>query len=446
LLHRAEMSQSRNAVCIVGGVRTPFLRSFTDFRHATPYQLLRQVLIKIVEQTKISNADIDHVCAGNVMQDMNTSNVARDALIGANYPLKTTAHTVSMACISSNMAITSCWEKIKLGHSNVAIGSGVEVMSDPPVKYARSMRQKIAKLKPPSDIYLLMRALRVFANPKIFMPEAPGLVEFSTQETMGMSAERLASMFLVSRQEQDHFAIKSHENAFKAFEAGLLSDVVEVDLDYKIFKSDNGIRVTNYEKLRSLSPAFHKPNGSITAGNASFPTDGASATMLMSEEKAKQLKVTPKAILVDSIFAACDPKDELLLGPAYAIANLLKKHNLKLDDIDVFEIHEAFAGQILSVLKALDSEKFCSEKLGLRKKVGLIPDTKLNSWGGTLALGHPLAASGSRLVNMAVNRLNFEGKKLAVVAACAAGAQANAMLIENYSPSPAINPGKKPQK
>jgi acetyl-CoA acyltransferase len=197
--------------------------------------------------------------------------------------------------------------------------------------------------------------------------------------------------------------------------------------------SNEGVRgETTIEKLSSLRPAFVKPHGTVTAGNASFLTDGASAVLLMSEKKAKELGYKPLAYLRDYIYVSQDPKDELLLGPAYATHKLLKRNGLKLSDIGVFEIHEAFAGQVLANQAALDSDKFAKEKLGDSNKTGAIPEDKLNLWGGSLSLGHPFGATGCRLVTTAANRLAHENQQLALLTACAAGGQGHAMIVERY--------------
>ncbi|MGB1247529.1 MAG: acetyl-CoA C-acyltransferase, partial [Chitinophagales bacterium] len=186
------------------------------------------------------------------------------------------------------------------------------------------------------------------------------------------------------------------------------------------------------EKVAKLRPAFDKKFGTLTAANSSFLTDGAAVSLLMTEEKAKELGYTPKAEIVDYVFTGQDLMDELLLGPAYAIAKILKKNNLTLDDIDVFEIHEAFAGQVLANLNALESDEFAKENLGRDKAVGAIDKSKLNNWGGSLSIGHPFGATGSRLVTTASNRLQAENGKYALLAACAAGAHGHAMLLKRY--------------
>lgn len=270
------------------------------------------------------------------------------------------------------------------------------------------------------------------ANP--FNPELPAVAEFSTNETMGHSADRLAAAFQVSRQEQDEYALRSHTLADKATKDGNLDDVMSVNVPNKKqpIDRDLGIRVAPIEKLAKLKAAFIKPHGTITAANASYLTDGASACLIMTEEKAKELGLKPKAYLRNFTYVANDPKDQLLLGPAYATPKILESSGLSLKDIDVFEFHEAFAGQILANLKAMDSDWFGQTYMGRKGKVGAVPMDKFNLWGGSLSIGHPFGATGVRLATTAANRLHKENGQFAVVAACAAGGHGHGMLIERY--------------
>lgn len=269
---------------------------------------------------------------------------------------------------------------------------------------------------------------------KALSPELPGIAEFSTGEIMGHSADRLAAAFGVSRKEQDEYSIRSHTFADNATKDGNLSDRLTyiVPKTGKVVERDNGIRVSSMEKMSKLKPAFIKPHGSITAANSSFVSDGASACLIMTEEKALEMGYKPKAYLRDFVFVAIDPKDQLLLGPAYATPQVLDKAGLKLSDIDVFEYHEAFAGQILSNLKAMNSDHFAKKYQHRKGKLGEIPMDKFNLWGGSLSIGHPFGATGVRLVTTVANRLEKEDGQFGVLAACAAGGHGHAMVIERY--------------
>jgi acetyl-CoA acetyltransferase family protein len=275
-----------------------------------------------------------------------------------------------------------------------------------------------------------LAALAAKITPAMFSLELPAIAEYSTGEVMGHSSDRLASAWNVSRSAQDDFAHRSHSLAAAAAAAGKLArDLVPCG---GVALADNGVKVAPREKLAALKPAFVKPHGTHTAANSSFLTDGASAALLMSRSAAAAAGHAPRARLVDWAFVACDPVDELLLGPAYAVTRLLAKHKLAAADVDVWEIHEAFAGQVLANLAALDSAWFVRDKVGLPEaaKVGALPMDRVNAWGGSLALGHPFGATGVRLLTTAANRLHDGGGRFAVLAACAAGGLAHAMLIE----------------
>ncbi|XP_004517675.1 trifunctional enzyme subunit beta, mitochondrial [Ceratitis capitata] len=420
-------------IVLVDGVRTPFLHSFSDYSKLMPHQLARYALVNLLNKTNIDKDLIDYIVYGTVIQEVKTSNIAREAALSAGFSDKTPAHTVTMACISSNVAITTGIGLLATNTYDVIVAGGVEFMSDVPIRHSRKMRSLLLKAnraKTPAQKLALIATLR----PNFFVPELPAVAEFSSGETMGHSADRLAAAFKVSRKEQDEYALRSHTLAKEAQEKGYFTDLVPVKVpgSTKFVEQDNGIRVSTPEKLGKLNPAFVKPHGTITAANASFLTDGASACVLMKEETAKKLGLKPKAYLRDFLYVSQDPVDQLLLSPAYGIPKLLKKTGLTLNDIDTWEIHEAFAGQIIANLKALDSDWFCKNYMGLSEKVGAPDMSKWNKWGGSLSIGHPFAATGVRLCMHTANRLVREDGQLGVVAACAAGGQGVAMLLERY--------------
>lgn len=429
-----EQEDKRNVVLVDGG-RIPFQRSGTGYADQMAYDLGRMAIEGLIGRSPVKASQLDRVIMGTVIQDINTSNVARESALGAGVPDTVPAHTVTMACISSNQAITNAVEMIRSGQAEIILAGGTETMSDIPIRLKKKLRQKLLearKYKSPTDWLKFFKGL----SPSDFLPEIPSISEFSTGETMGESCDRMAAHFGISREEQDKFALRSHRLAAKATNEGLLDDELlpaSVPPDFEPITRDNTFREdTSMEKLEKLSPAFIKPHGTITAGNSSSFTDGASATLIMAEETARDLGLQPKAYLRQYTYVAQDPEDELLLGPAYATPQLLDGMGLSLEDIDVFELHEAFAGQVLTVLKALDSDKFARENLGRDNKVGEIPMDKLNLWGGSLSLGHPFGATGARIVTTAANRLHHEDGTLALVAACAAGGQGHAIILERF--------------
>lgn len=420
---------------LVDGARIPFLKSATGYKHLMAYDLGRMALSGLLARNNLDPSTIDRVIMGTVIQEVRTSNIARESALGAGIPNTVPAHTVSMACISSNMAITSGMDLIRSGQAKIVLAGGTETMSDIPVRFKKKFRQKVLdarKYKSPLEFVKFFKGLGF----KDFLPELPAIAEFSTGEVMGESADRMAARFGVSRQDQDEYAMRSHQLAAKATKEGWLDQELlpaSIPPKFDVVSYDNGFREdTSMEKLAKLRPAFIKPHGTVTAGNASFLTDGASASLIMEEQTALALGLTPKAYLREYNYVSQDPGEELLLGPAYATPKVLDAMNLSLDDIDVFEIHEAFAGQVLAVLNALDSTDFAKNALQRDQKVGMIPLQKTNTLGGSLSLGHPFGATGVRLVTTAANRLIREDGKYALVTACAAGGQGHAIVLERY--------------
>ncbi|CAF0779589.1 unnamed protein product [Brachionus calyciflorus] len=426
--------QHNKNIVLIDGVRTPFLPSFSAYKDLMGYELARNALLGLVKRTSVNLKDVDYIIMGNVIQEVKTANIAREASLAAGFPQRIPAHTVTLACISSNQAITTGIGQILSGQSEVVIAGGVETMSDVPIRLSRQMRKLLLTMNKAKSVPDRLGLLAKIPSSKPLSPELPAVAEFSTNETMGHSGDRLAAAFGVTRREQDEFALRSHTLADKATKEGLLNDIEPVFVAGKKepVTRDLGIRVATLEKLSSLKPAFVKEHGTVTAANASYLTDGASACLIMTEEKAKELGLKPKAYLRNFTYVAQDPKDQLLLGPAYATPKILESAGLSVKDIDVWEFHEAFAGQILANLKALDSDWFAKNYMGRQEKVGSIPMDKFNNWGGSLSIGHPFGATGVRLVTTAANRLHKENGQFALIAACAAGGHGHGMLIERY--------------
>ncbi|MEX0720731.1 MAG: acetyl-CoA C-acyltransferase [Balneolaceae bacterium] len=425
---------SFNAV-LVDGCRIPFQRSGTNYNDLMAYDLGRMAIEGLLARNTVDPADIDRVIMGSVIQEVKTSNVARESALGAGIPATIPAFTTTMACISSNQAIASGVDLIRSGQAKIILAGGTETMSDIPVRFKKKFRQNILaarKYKSPLEFLKFFKGLGI----KDYLPELPAVAEFTTGEVMGESADRMAARFGISREDQDEFAMRSHHLAAKATKEGLLDEELipaKVPPKFDVVKHDNGFREdTSMEKLAKLKPAFIKPHGTVTAGSSSFFTDGASACFIMEEQTALNLGLKPKAYVREYNFVSQDPGEELLLGPAYATPKVLDKMNLSLKDIDVFELHEAFAGQVLAVLTALNSDKFARESLNRDYRYGEIPIDMLNTLGGSLSLGHPFGATGVRLVTTAANRLIREDGAFALVTACAAGGQGHAVILERY--------------
>jgi len=420
-------------VAVVDGSRIPFLRAGGGYARLIGYDLARMALAGLLQRSGLPAAALDAVILGSVVQNPATSNVARDAALAAGVPDRVPAYTVTMACISANRAIADASLMIASGQAEAVLAGGVEMLGDVPIGFTREVRRRFfetRKYRSP------LEWRRFFAGLKLreLLPRPPAIAEFSTGETMGRSADRLAAAFGITREAQDAYALRSHQGAARARAEGLLGEEttpVAVPPAFAALAADDGIREdTSPEKLAALRPAFVRPFGTVTAGNASPLTDGAAVTLLMDGERAQAEGRRVRARVRDFVFVAQDPGDELLLGPAYAVPRLLERNGLSWGDLDVIEIHEAFAGQVLAVLTALGSDAFARASLGRDGRVADVDMDRVNPWGGSVSLGHPFGATGSRLVNTAVHRLEHEDGQLALVTACAAGGQGHAMLLE----------------
>jgi acetyl-CoA acyltransferase len=417
---------------VVEGARTPFLRSGTGFADAMAYELGAMAVAGLLHKTGLSGADVDRVIMGTVIAEPRTSNLAREVVLAAGLPVNCPAYTVTAACTSANVAIQSAVEAIAVGACDVVIAGGAELLSDVPIRYRKPIRQRLIasqKARGPGDYLALMQGLK----PEDLLPDTPAIAEFTTGLTMGENAERMAKRFGVGRAEQDQYAYESHHRAAAATEAGRLREMIVPALrppKFEPIDADNGIRGdSTLEKLAKLPPVFDRSYGTVTAGNASFLTDGAAVCLLMSEERALALGYEPMATVKAMSMVSLDPLEELLLGPAFAIPKALDQAGLTLDQIDAVELHEAFAAQMLAYLKALADPAFCRDHLGRGAAVGELDRARLNAWGGSLAIGHPFGATGARLVDTACRRLKDENGRYGLISACAAGALGQAMIF-----------------
>mmetsp|Transcript_13583 Transcript_13583/g.36153 ORF Transcript_13583/g.36153 Transcript_13583/m.36153 type:complete len:443 (-) Transcript_13583:28-1356(-) len=434
-LRRGLGTAQTKRVVVVDGARIPFAMAGTKYKDQMAVDLMRYALRGLLTKTALPVEEVDYVLCGTVVQEPRTSNIAREAAMHAGLPHTIPAHTVSLACVSANAAICQGAEKILSGQADVVIAGGCETFSDVPIRYSRPIRKRLlgaakAMKKGPMGALSLLKGLKL----KDFAPEAPSIKNFTTDEVMGHSSDRLATKFGVTREEQDKFTLRSHQNAQQAHDSGIYADELVPGVEGDADLHENGIKASSTpEQLAKLKPAFVKNGaGTHTAANSSFLTDGAAATLIMSESKALELGYKPKAYLNNWTFAAVDPFEEMLLGPTYATAKVLDMAGVSLDEIDVVEFHEAFAGQVLANFNAMKSDEFAREKLGREAAVGTMQMDRVNPHGGSLSLGHPFGATGARLVTTAANRLQREGGKLALVAACADGGVGHACVLERY--------------
>jgi acetyl-CoA acetyltransferase family protein len=429
--------KSMKRVAVIDGCRVPFQRSGTGYYDLMAWQLGSFAVKGLLARTGLSPDEVDHVLMGCVATDIATTNVAREVALGAGLPITVPAHTCTLACVSANMAFTNGANLIETGNADVVIAGGVESCSDADIKISKRYRRFILDVTmyhKPKNFAGMLKHLKNMSPLDFLIPEKPAVAEYSTGLLMGQTAEILARRLGISRQEQDEYAVLSHQRAIKAQEDGVLKKeivpVVAPGKD-KAIVSDNGPRKeTTIDKISKLRGAFDKKYGSVTAANSSFLTDGGSAVLLMSEEKAKELGLKPKVFLKSYAYTGQDLVEELLLGPAFSIPAALKKAGLRLSDIGVLEIHEAFASQMLGNARCLASKQFAKEKLGLSREVGEIDFDKMNRYGGSLSLGHPFGATGGRLITTCCNRMLDEGQQFGVVAGCGAGALGNAIILE----------------
>ncbi len=423
----------RRAV-IVGGVRTPFLRAFGPFTKIDAIGLGVAAVRGLLDRTGVPWKEIDSLYWGGVILPSDAPNVGREIVLDLGLPPAVEAMTVTRACTSSLLSTTLAVAAIERGDAEVIITGGGDSTSNAEVKMPQSLVHKMAPVvmggrATPGDYFKLLASI---SPARDLVPRQPSVRERTTGELMGQAAERMASRWGITREAQDAFAVQSHKRAASAFKKGVLTpEIVPVDTpDGKRVLRDNIIRGdTSVEKLAKLRPAF-KRNGTLTAGNSSALTDGASALLLMSEEKAQALGFKPLAAFRSWYYGAVDPADQLLIGPAIAMPKAVQRAGMSLEDIDLIDIHEAFAAQVLCVLKAMASDSFCRERAGLDTAFGTIQPEDVNLYGGSVALGHPFAATGGRMLITMANELARSGKSSALLGLCAAGGQAGAAVLE----------------
>ncbi|HPI91646.1 MAG TPA: acetyl-CoA C-acyltransferase [Deltaproteobacteria bacterium] len=435
---KMDKSKSGKRIAVIDGCRVPFQRSGTGYYDVMAWELGRYAVKGLLAKTGVSPEDIDHVLMGCVASDIATTNVAREVALGAGIPKGVPAHTCTIACVSANAAFTNGSNLIETGNAEIVVIGGVESFSDVPIKVSKRYRRFILDMTmyhKPKRFTDTLRHLKGMKFMDFIVPERPAVSEYSTGLLMGQTAEILAKRLGITRREQDEFAVLSHQRALRAQEEGIfrkeIIPVVVPGKDKAIIADNGPKKDTTMDKVVKLKGSFDKKYGSVTAANSSFLTDGGSAVLIMSEEKAKELGLKPKAFLTSYAYTGQDLVEELLLGPAFSIPAALGKAGLKLSDIGVFEIHEAFASQMIGNVKCLASKEFARDRLGLDEAVGEIDFDKINRYGGSLSLGHPFGATGGRLITTCVNRMIDEDQHYGVVAGCGAGALGNAIIFEN---------------
>jgi acetyl-CoA acyltransferase len=417
----------------VAGVRTPFAKAGTLLKNLSAIELGKLCVAELIQRMELDGREVDAIVYGTVVPSVLAPNIAREVSLLPLLPKGVEAVTVSRACASANQAITDAVDQIVLGHHDVVIAGGAESLSNVPILHSRSMSDKLVLL---SKAKTLGQRLSIAASirPKDFVPITPAIAEPSTGETMGESAEKMAKINHISREEQDQFALRSHRLSAVGVEDGRLTAEIQptwIPPKYEdTLTADNGIRKdTSIEQLRALKPVFDRRYGSVTAGNASPLTDGGSAVLLMSEDKAKALGYQPLAWVRSYSYAALDPGEQLLMGPVLAAPVALERAKLTLKDMDLIEMHEAFAAQVLCNLRGLASRDW-AERAGYSKPVGEVDRSKLNVMGGSIAIGHPFGATGGRILTTLCNELVRRDAEFGLMTVCAAGGMGHAMIVE----------------
>jgi acetyl-CoA acyltransferase len=421
-------------VAVVAGLRTPFAKSGTHYAHLSALDLGKLVVSELIQRSGIDPNEVQELVFGNVIPSVKAPNIAREIVLGTGLPRKIPAYSVSKACASANQAITAGSDMIARGYADTVIAGGAESLSDVPILFSKKFADALVSASKQKSLGGKLAAFSKI-RPKDLAPDAPAIAESSTGLTMGESAEKMAKANGITREEQDRFALQSHHRAAEATANGRFKDevmqvMVPPSFD-NIVDQDNLIRGdSTLEAMAKLRPVFDRKYGTITAGNASPLTDGAAAVLLMSEEKAKALGLKPLGFIKSYAYAAVDPFDQLLQGPVFALPIALERAKVKLEEIKVIEMHEAFAAQVLSNIQWIGSKKIAQEKLGRSEPVGQIDPTQINRTGGSIALGHPFGATGARIVTTVCNELQRTGEQYGLVTVCAAGGIGVAMVLE----------------
>ena len=422
---------SPRRVAIVGGARIPFARGNGAYAQVGNQEMLIAALRGVVERFGLRGQRVDDVAAGAVMKHSSQWNLARESVLGCGLAAETPGLDLQRACGTSLEAAILLGNKIALGQIDCGIAGGVDTVSDPPVVYPRSFQQLLLRSYRGKTAAARIRPW-FGLRPKNFRPVLPGVTEPRTGLSMGESTELMVKTWGITRAEQDQLALESHQKAAAAYAEGFYKDLV---VEYLGLSRDNNIRSdTTLEQLGKLRPAFDFSGaGTLTAGNSTPMTDGASAVLLSSEAWARERNLPVLAFLSYGKVAAVDyieKKEGLLMAPAYAVPRMLSDAKLTLQDFDFYEIHEAFAGQVLCTLKAWTDPTYCRDKLRLPGALGAIDRTKLNVKGGSLAIGHPFAATGARIVATLAKILDEKQGKRGLISVCTAGGMGVTAILE----------------
>ncbi|MDK9738289.1 acetyl-CoA C-acyltransferase FadI [Vibrio sp. D404a] len=426
-------TRSGERVAVVAGLRTPFARQSTEFSQVPAVDLGKMVVSEMLARTDIDPALIEQVVFGQVVQMPEAPNIAREIVLGTGMNIHTDAYSVTRACATSFQAAANVAESIMAGTIDVGIAGGADSSSVLPIGVSKKLAANLLALSKTKTLGQKLKILKSLSV-KDLMPVPPAVAEYSTGLSMGQTAEQMAKTHGITREEQDALAHRSHSLAAQAWQDGKIQDEVMTAFPapYKKYISeDNNIRkdstLEGYAKLR---PAFDRQYGSVTAANATPLTDGAAAVMLMREGKAKELGLEVLGYIRGFAFSAIGVETDMLMGPTYATSKVLENTGLELSDLTLIDMHEAFAAQALANVKMFASDEFAQKNLGRGQAIGEIDMEKFNVLGGSIAYGHPFAATGARMMTQTLRELKRRGGGLALNTACAAGGLGAAMILE----------------
>ncbi len=424
------MQQTMRKVAVIGGVRTPFCRGNTGYDDQTNLDLMTAALNGLVAKYNLEGEHIDEVVGGAVITHARDFNLTREAVIGTKLSEDTPGVTLSQACGTSLQAALGSAAKIAIGQIDSAIATGSDTVSDPPIELKRAFAKRLAKLSTEKTLTGKASALSGFSLGDISIsPPANG--EPRTGLSMGQHCERMAKEWRIERADQDQLAYRSHKRAAAAYDAGFLDDLVVPTAG--VFRDNNLRPDISLDKIAELKPAFDKEKGTLTAANSTPLTDGAAAVLLASEEWASKHGLEPLAYLTYGQHYGIDFVDAghgLLMAPTIAVSKMLDQAGLTLQDFDFYEIHEAFAAQVLCTLKAWEDPEFCKTMLGKDKPLGPIDRSKLNVKGSSIAYGHPFAATGARIIAMLAKILKENGGGRGLISICTAGGMGVCAILE----------------
>lgn len=421
-------------IAIVSGLRTPFAKQATFFHGVPALDMGKMVVEELVARNDLDASLVEQLVFGQVVQMPSAPNIAREIVLGTSLPVSTDAYSVSRACATSFQSTANIAEAMLAGNISVGIAGGSDSSSVLPIGVSRKLALALVDLNKARSLGARLKILKRLGL-KDLLPVPPAIAEYSTGLTMGETAEQMAKSHHISREDQDKLAHRSHTLAHQAWEEGKLdSQVMAAHVPpYKDFlQRDNNIRSDSKEEsYAKLRPVFDRKHGSVTAANSTPLTDGAAAVLMMTESRARELGYKPLGFIRSYAFTAIDVWQDMLMGPSYATPLALERAGMELADLDLIEMHEAFAAQTLANIKMFASKKFAQENLNRSKPIGEIDMDKFNVLGSSLAYGHPFAATGARMITQTLHELQRRGGGTALTTACAAGGLGSAMILES---------------